>query len=257
MPRVDKRGAGLDVHKQTVMACVVPPAGPEPCSFGTMTAALLTRAAWRLISGGMPVAMEWTADDWTPGFTRLEGTCEPWLVHAPHVKAGPGRKTDINDAALLTDLLLHGLLRASFYSAGGSAGTAGLDALSPPLHPGAGAPEEPGAAAVGRGPAYAGGGSPGGSGRAILAARLTGHAGALSAIPATSSYSLLPGERCTDIILYIVFSSGKELSPCDGYNHRHWPSGAVRIPGRPRRVDADKARSCGSAISPAGAVASR
>src|SRR5512132_609194 len=56
--------------------------------------------------------MESTGDDWKPVFNMLEGTCEVWLVNAQHVKAVSGRKTDVQDAAWLAELLPHGLLRA-------------------------------------------------------------------------------------------------------------------------------------------------
>jgi transposase len=59
--------------------------------------------------------MERTGDDWKPVFNILEGIFELLLlVNAQHVKAVPGRKTDVNDAAWLAELLQHGLLRASF-----------------------------------------------------------------------------------------------------------------------------------------------
>jgi transposase len=109
-----ERCAGLDVHKKTVVACVLTPAEPETRTFGTMTAELLTLADWLLISGCTHVAMESTGDYWKPVFNILEGTFELLLVNAQHVKAVPGRKTDVKDAAWLAELLQHGLLRASF-----------------------------------------------------------------------------------------------------------------------------------------------
>jgi transposase len=109
-----ERCAGLDVHKKTVVACVVTPEGQEIRTFGTMTAELLTLADWLLISGCTHVAMESTGDYWKPVFNILEGMFEVLLVNAQHVKAVPGRKTDVKDAAWLAELLQHGLLRASF-----------------------------------------------------------------------------------------------------------------------------------------------
>src|SRR5215475_14701997 len=99
MQVMDERCAGLDVHKKTVVACVVTPEGQEIRTFGTMTAELLTRADGLLISGGTHVAMESTGDDGKPVFNMLEGMFEVLLVNAQHVKAVPGRKTDVNDAA--------------------------------------------------------------------------------------------------------------------------------------------------------------
>jgi transposase len=109
-----ERCAGLDVHKKTVVACVLTPAGPETRTFATMTADLLALADWLLACGCTHVAIESTGDYWKPVFNILESTCEVILVNAQHVKAVPGRKTDIKDAAWLAELLQHGLLRASF-----------------------------------------------------------------------------------------------------------------------------------------------
>ena len=109
-----ERCAGLDVHKKTVVACVVTPEGQEIRTFSTMTVDLLGLSDWLLVCGCTHVAMESTGDYWKPVFNMLEGTCEVLLVNAQHVKAVPGRKTDVKDAAWLAELLQHGLLRASF-----------------------------------------------------------------------------------------------------------------------------------------------
>jgi transposase len=109
-----ERCAGLDVHKKTVVACLLTSAGQETRTFGTMTADLLSLADWLLACGCTHVAVESTGDYWKPVFNILEGTCEVILVNAQHVKAVPGRKTDVKDAAWLAELLQHGLLRASF-----------------------------------------------------------------------------------------------------------------------------------------------
>jgi transposase len=114
MPVMYERCAGLDVHKKTVVACVLTPEGQETRTFGAMTAELLVRADWLLAWGCTHVAVESTGDYWKPVFNILEGTCKVILVNAQHVKAVPGRKTDVKDAAWLADLLQHGLLRASF-----------------------------------------------------------------------------------------------------------------------------------------------
>jgi transposase len=113
MPVMDERCAGLDVHKKTVVACVVTPAGQETRTFATMTAALLALADWLLACGCTPVAMESTGDSWKPVFNILAGTCEVILVNAQHVKAVPGRQTDVKEAAWLADLLPPGVWRAS------------------------------------------------------------------------------------------------------------------------------------------------
>jgi transposase len=114
-----ERCAGLDVHKKTVVACVLTPDGQggwgqEGRTFGTMTVDLLALADGLLACGCTHVAIESTGDYWKPVFNILEGTCEVLLVNAQHVKAVPGRKTAVNDAAWLAELLPHGLWRASF-----------------------------------------------------------------------------------------------------------------------------------------------
>jgi len=119
MKVVYERCAGLDVHKKTVVACVLTPdeAGGwrrETRTFSTMTAELLALSDWLQSWGCTQVAMESTGDYWKPVFNILEATVEVLLVNAQHVKAVPGRKTDVKDAEWLAELLQHGLLRASF-----------------------------------------------------------------------------------------------------------------------------------------------
>ena len=111
--------AGLDVHKKTVVAAIIVPDGQgglhkETRTFGTMTADLLALSDWLMGHGVTHAAMESTGEYWKPPFNILESNFEVVLVNAQHVKAVPGRKTDINDAEWLADLLRHGLLRASF-----------------------------------------------------------------------------------------------------------------------------------------------
>jgi transposase len=111
--------AGLDVHKKTVVAAIIVPDGQgglhkETRTFGTMTVDLLALSDWLMGHGVTHAAMESTGEYWKPPFNILESNFEVLLVNAQHVKAVPGRKTDINDAEWLADLLRHGLLRASF-----------------------------------------------------------------------------------------------------------------------------------------------
>jgi transposase len=118
MPLMHERCAGLDVHKKTVVACVLTPDGrggwgQEVRTCGTMTVEWLALADWLLACGCTPVALESTGDDWKPVCNILEGICEVLLVKAQHVKAVPGRKTDGQDAAWLAELWQHGWLRAS------------------------------------------------------------------------------------------------------------------------------------------------
>ena len=112
------RCAGLDVHKQTVVACArVAGNGPllqEVRTFATTTSGLLALADWLESLGVEHVAMEATGVYWKPVWHVLEGHFELVLANAAHVKNVPGRKTDVNDSMWLADLLAHGLIRASF-----------------------------------------------------------------------------------------------------------------------------------------------
>jgi transposase len=110
---------GLDVHKQTVVACVliVDPDGEvlkQTKSFGTMTADLLALGDWLVSLKVSHAAMESTGVYWKPIFHLLEGRVELMLVNAQHIKRVPGRKTDVKDAQWIAELLQHGLLKASF-----------------------------------------------------------------------------------------------------------------------------------------------
>jgi len=112
------RCAGLDVHKQTVVACVrIAGSGPlvqEVRTFETTTSGLLELCDWLQSFGVQHVAMEATGVYWKPVWHVLEEQFELVLANAAHVKNVPGRKTDVNDAMWLADLLAHGLIRASF-----------------------------------------------------------------------------------------------------------------------------------------------
>jgi transposase len=114
-----ERCCGLDVHKRTVVACLLTPGKQgapqkEVRTFGTMTADLLALAEWLAAARCTHVAMEGTGVSWLPIWNLLEDRCTLPLVNARHVKAVPGRKTDVKDAEWLADLLRHGLLRGSF-----------------------------------------------------------------------------------------------------------------------------------------------
>jgi len=112
------RCAGLDVHKQTVVACVrlANQGAPtqEVHTFTTTTSGLLSLVDWLDERGVEHVAMEATGVYWKPVWHVLEGHFQLILANAAHVKNVPGRKTDVNDATWLADLLAHGLIRASF-----------------------------------------------------------------------------------------------------------------------------------------------
>jgi len=114
MQVVCERCAGLDVHKKTVVASVITPEGQETRTFGTMTKDLLEMADWFVEKGVTHVAMESTGVYWKPVYNVLEEGFTVLVVNAHHIKAVPGRKTDVKDAEWIADLLRHGLVRGSF-----------------------------------------------------------------------------------------------------------------------------------------------
>ena len=119
MEVVHERCAGLDVHKKTVVACVLTAgpgvrARPEVRTFETMAADLAALAAWLAERGVTHVALESTGVYWWPLWNLLEGRFALVLANARHVKAVPGRKTDVRDCEWLAQLLRHGLVRGSY-----------------------------------------------------------------------------------------------------------------------------------------------
>jgi len=112
------RCAGLDVHKDSVVACVrIAFDGnvtQEVRTFGTTTTALEKLAEWLRAEGCTHAAMEATGIYWKPVWHALEDGLELVLANAAHIKNVPGRKTDVNDATWIADLLAHGLIRGSF-----------------------------------------------------------------------------------------------------------------------------------------------
>jgi transposase len=114
-----KRVAGLDVHKKTVVATRMRVTEEsrvewETKTFGTTTPDLLELHDWLLDWSISHVTMESTGDFWKPVYNVLEDTFEVLLVNAQHVHNVPGRKTDAKDSEWLAELMLHGLLKASF-----------------------------------------------------------------------------------------------------------------------------------------------
>src|SRR3954470_3767943 len=114
------RCAGLDIHKDSVVAGARIAEGARVVrhveTFATTTADLERLSAWLKSHGVTHVVMEATGVYWKPVWAVL---CEEMeralaLANAAHVKAVPGRKTDVNDATWLADLLAHGLIRPSF-----------------------------------------------------------------------------------------------------------------------------------------------
>lgn len=119
LPIIYRRIAGLDVHKKTVVAtrmCVTEEGQViwETRTFGTTTPELLELHDWLLGWAVTHVAMESTGDYWKPVYNVLEETFQVLVVNAKHVKHVPGRKTDVKDSEWLAELMLHGLLVASF-----------------------------------------------------------------------------------------------------------------------------------------------
>lgn len=114
MRPIYERCCGLDVHKKTVVACRLTPEGSQTRTFGTMTDDLVRLGEWLLAGGVSHVAMESSGVYWKPVYNLLEDQgMELLVVNARHVKAVPGRKTDMKDAEWLAELLQHGLLKGS------------------------------------------------------------------------------------------------------------------------------------------------
>jgi len=116
---VYERCAGLDVHKKNVVACRITPhpdgGGRKAIrTFATLTDELLSLADWLRASQVTHVAMESTGVYWKPLYTLREAQFGGVLVNAQPIKFGPGRKTDVNAAQGIAELLQHGLLKASY-----------------------------------------------------------------------------------------------------------------------------------------------
>jgi len=115
MQIVYERCCGLDVHKKSVVACAITPEGKEIKTFGTTTKEILALLDWITAKGCTHVAMESTGVYWKPIYNLLEqADITAFVVNARHIKAVPGRKTDVKDAEWIADLLRHGLLQGSY-----------------------------------------------------------------------------------------------------------------------------------------------
>ncbi|MBF0094281.1 MAG: IS110 family transposase [Alphaproteobacteria bacterium] len=119
MEVVYPRCAGLDVHKDMVVACVRQmqdaKINRDVRTFETTTSGLMALLVWLREMACTHVAMEATGVYWKPVWNILsDGDFEMILANAAHIKNVPGRKTDVNDATWIADLLAHGLIRASF-----------------------------------------------------------------------------------------------------------------------------------------------
>lgn len=119
MEVMHQRCAGLDVHKAMIVACVRLVVGAtvtrECRTFDTSTTGLLALLAWLTESGCTQVAMEATGVYWKPVWNILsDGAFDLIVANAAHIKNVPGRKTDVNDAMWIADLVACGLIKASF-----------------------------------------------------------------------------------------------------------------------------------------------
>lgn len=119
MERLFERCAGLDIHKDTVVACVRVPGEDgkrhqETRTFATTTEQLLVLLDWLRSWEVTLVGMESTGIYWRPVYYLLEDHMECWLLNAQHLRNVPGRKTDVKDAEWICQLVEHGLVRASF-----------------------------------------------------------------------------------------------------------------------------------------------
>lgn len=115
MEKVYDKCCGVDVHKKVIVACFKQGRKQEIREYGATTRELLEMAEWLTEGGCEQVAMESTASYWKPVYNIMESAgLGAMVVNAQHMRAVPGRKTDVKDAEWLADLLQHGLLRASF-----------------------------------------------------------------------------------------------------------------------------------------------
>jgi transposase len=110
---------GPDIHKRFVVACILTTTTDGSVqnvtrTFSTMTDDLLALLDWLAEVGCTHVAPESTSAYWRPIYNLLEGHLTVLVADAYHLKAVPGRKTDLRDAVWIADLRRHGLLRGSF-----------------------------------------------------------------------------------------------------------------------------------------------
>ena len=115
MNRIYENFCGIDVHKKLMVACFIHNGTQEVREFGATTRELLELCEWLALGGCQMAAMESTGSYWKPLYNILESYgLDAMVVNAQHMKAVPGRKTDVKDSEWIADLLQHGLLKASF-----------------------------------------------------------------------------------------------------------------------------------------------
>src|SRR5215469_10895142 len=136
MQAIIERCCGLDVHQETVVACVLigaPGTHPkkEVRTFRTMTRDLEALRDWLREAGVTHVGMESTGIYWRPVYSVLEGHFELIVGNARHIRNVPGRKTDVKDSEWIADLVRHGLIAKSFVPPPAAAGAARTAALPP------------------------------------------------------------------------------------------------------------------------------
>lgn len=125
MEAIIERACGLDVHKDTVVACLLigPPAGrarKQTRTYGTTTGEPEQLRDWLRKAGCTHVGMESTGVYWVPVYAVLEGCFDLIVGNATHIKNVPGRKTDVKDAQWIAELIRCGLIRRSFVPRSGS-----------------------------------------------------------------------------------------------------------------------------------------
>ncbi|HEX4714653.1 MAG TPA: IS110 family transposase [Ktedonobacteraceae bacterium] len=119
MELIYQRCCGIDIHKKMIVACLITETESgqrhkETRTFRTVSSELLHLLDWLKAAECTHVAMESTGVYWKPIYNILEGHFELLVVNAQHIKAVPGRKTDVKDAEWIADLLQHGLLKGSY-----------------------------------------------------------------------------------------------------------------------------------------------
>lgn len=115
MEVIYERCCGIDVHKKMLAVCLYTGRQKEIRKYGTMTEDIQEMIQWLKENRCQAVAMESTGVYWKPVYNLLEPEGMRLIVgNAQHIKAVPGRKTDVKDAEWIADLARHGLIRASF-----------------------------------------------------------------------------------------------------------------------------------------------
>lgn len=119
MDAIRERCAGLDVHQETVVACVLSGTLDKKPNvtiktFGTTTRELIQLEDWLVHHECTDVAMESTGIFWKPVWNILQGSCKLTLANPQRIKNVPGRKTDVKDAEWIAKLHRCGLIDGSF-----------------------------------------------------------------------------------------------------------------------------------------------